>query len=132
MGKTTRWLRSLFSGKKSSKKQLPQNHDSYSKQTDENKHAIAVAAATAAVAEAAIAAAHAAAEVVRLTSGGGGGGSRAYYDGERQRALAAVKIQSAFRAYLVRVGSINLLNCPCYVLNFSMYLGCVVSNLTLV
>lgn len=69
---------------------------------DANKHAIAVAAATAAVAEAALAAAHAAAEVVRLTSAGGGGGGGA---GGRNRRLAqeiaAVRIQSAFRGYLV-------------------------------
>ncbi|KAC9138553.1 hypothetical protein E3N88_46315 [Mikania micrantha] len=110
MGKTTRWLRSLFGGKKSSgksnfRKQPPENQGlyagvgSFSKPGDDNKHAIAVAAATAAVAEAALAAAHAAAEVVRLTSGGG---SRAYYDGERLQVVAAVKIQSAFRAYLAR------------------------------
>lgn len=61
---------------------------------DPNKHAIAVAAATAAVAEAALAAAQAAAEVVRLTSGG----RRGYI---RVEELAAVKIQSAFRGYLV-------------------------------
>ncbi|KAI3793037.1 hypothetical protein L1987_35649 [Smallanthus sonchifolius] len=108
MGKTTRSLRSLFGGKKSvSKRQPPENQGlytgvvSYTKPGDENKHAIAVAAATAAVAEAALAAAHAAAEVVRLTSGGGGG-SRVYYDGERLHGVAAVKIQSAFRAYLAR------------------------------
>lgn len=107
MGKTTRWLRSLFGGKKSSGKsrQPPENHGlttgvvsvsvSYSKPGDENKHAIAVAAATAAVAEAALAAAHAAAEVVRLTTGG-------YYDGEHRRTVAAVKIQSTFRGYLAR------------------------------
>ncbi|KAI7731941.1 hypothetical protein M8C21_008953 [Ambrosia artemisiifolia] len=111
MGKTTRWLRSLFGGKKSvNKRQPPENKASsagivfYPKPGDDNKHAIAVAAATAAVAEAALAAAHAAAEVVRLTSGGGvgGGGSRVFYDGERLKGVAAVKIQSAFRAYLAR------------------------------
>ncbi|KAI3519503.1 hypothetical protein L1887_08677 [Cichorium endivia] len=103
MGKTTRWLRSLFGSKKSSSKsssrrQTSENHGSYSKPSDD-QHAIAVAAATAAVAEAALAAAHAAAEVVRLTSGGG---SRTYYPRERRREVAAVKIQSAFRAYLAR------------------------------
>lgn len=67
---------------------------------DPNKHAIAVAAATAAVAEAALAAAHAAAEVVRLTSAGA---PRAPSAPQRRwtEAFAAVKIQSAFRAYLV-------------------------------
>ena len=111
MGRTTRWLRSLFGVKKSSNRRHSlENQDSskglisYSKSSDENKHAIAVAAATAAVAEAALAAAHAAAEVVRLTSGGGGGGGgRGFYDGERRRDVAAVKIQSVFRAYLVSV-----------------------------
>lgn len=83
---------------------------------DANKHAIAVAAATAAVAEAALAAAHAAAEVVRLTSGGNGAGAVAYGGVNRPAAeshvvgvshrrrveeLAAVRLQSAFRAYLV-------------------------------
>ncbi|XP_050224860.1 protein IQ-DOMAIN 23 [Mercurialis annua] len=80
---------------------------------DANKHAIAVAAATAAVAEAALAAAQAAAEVVRLTSGAGGritstGTPRTasgHISGSHRRwaeALAAVKIQSAFRGYLAR------------------------------
>jgi len=64
---------------------------------DANKHAIAVAAATAAVAEAALAAAQAAAEVVRLTSGGNVGGSHRRFVEE----VSAVKIQSAFRGYLV-------------------------------
>ncbi|KAJ9539676.1 hypothetical protein OSB04_026182 [Centaurea solstitialis] len=111
MGRTTRWLRSLFSAKKPRQQHSPENQDSstagksrFSKPADENKHAIAVAAATAAVAEAALAAAHAAAEVVKLTSGGGGGGGgRGFYDdGERRRGVAAVKIQSVFRAYLAR------------------------------
>lgn len=72
-----------------------------------NKHAIAVAAATAAVAEAALAAAAAAAEVVRLTGGGGGGGSPSTSSLpaaallRRPEEIAAVKIQSAFRRYLV-------------------------------
>ncbi|KAI3800160.1 hypothetical protein L1987_35470 [Smallanthus sonchifolius] len=109
MGKTTRWLRSIFGGKKSISRRLPPENQglytgvvTYAKPGDDNKHAIAVAAATAAVAEAALAAAHAAAEVVRLTSGGGVGSSRAYYDRERLQGVVAVKIQSAFRAYLAR------------------------------
>lgn len=82
---------------------------SYEANLDANKHAIAVAAATAAVAEAALAAAHAAAEVVRLTStggrGGGGGGGVAAAPAAAhvrwQHELAALRIQSAFRGYLV-------------------------------
>lgn len=74
---------------------------------DPNKHAIAVAAATAAVAEAAVAAAQAAAAVVRLTSSSGRCGDYpATYVGSCGRArdeLAAIKIQSAFRGYLVRI-----------------------------
>lgn len=66
---------------------------------DPNKHALAVAAATAAVAEAALAAAHAAAEVVRLTSNVGRNTNVAHRLLTAE--LAAVKIQSAFRGYLV-------------------------------
>lgn len=77
---------------------------------DANKHAIAVAAATAAVAEAALAAAQAAAEVVRLTSAStSAAGTRPVSftppgsSGRDQRQkVAAIKIQSAFRAYLAR------------------------------
>jgi hypothetical protein len=71
---------------------------------DANKHAIAVAAATAAVAEAALAAAHAAAEVVRLTSNTGAGkNATPVHDRRRlqEEIDAAVKMQSAFRGYLV-------------------------------
>lgn len=76
---------------------------------DPSKHAIAVAVATAAVAEAALAAAQAAAEVVRLTGGRGGGATGAAVPAQASRAhqlvlvdeAAAVKIQCAFRGYLV-------------------------------
>lgn len=72
---------------------------------DNNDHAIAVAAATAAVAEAAVAAAQAAAVVVRLTGSNG----RCARDPVAHvsnsygacKELAAVKIQSIFRGYLV-------------------------------
>ncbi|KAK9063212.1 hypothetical protein SSX86_017082 [Deinandra increscens subsp. villosa] len=115
MGKTTRWIRSLFrlktthsSSTGSGSVRPPKPHgppssdtsNSYAESIDANKHAIAVAAATAAVAEAALAAAHAAAEVVRLTASGGN--RVVYHDGERRRGAAAVRIQSAFRAYLAR------------------------------
>lgn len=62
-------------------------------ENEESKHAIAVAAATAAAADAAVAAAQAAAEVVRLTNRGRGSGGR--------EKLAAVRIQTFFRGYLV-------------------------------
>lgn len=64
---------------------------------EQRKHALTVAIATAAAAEAAVAAAHAAAEVVRLT-----GASHTYsYLSRGDRNLAATRIQSAYRAYLV-------------------------------
>ncbi|KAH6809638.1 hypothetical protein C2S51_027421 [Perilla frutescens var. frutescens] len=126
MGKAVKWFRSLFTSKKppgsspakvnNNNKWAPSDfsHTSlnfknyvqdplaspYAEGLDANKHAIAVAAATAAVAEAALAAAQAAAQVVRLTSGGGSGRT-APYVADRRSLLAAVKIQSAFRAYLV-------------------------------
>ncbi|CAJ1967645.1 unnamed protein product [Sphenostylis stenocarpa] len=65
---------------------------------EQRKHALTVAIATAAAAEAAVAAAHAAAEVVKLT-----GASRSYsYLSKGDRSLAAIKIQSAYRAHLAR------------------------------
>ncbi|XP_011033168.1 PREDICTED: protein IQ-DOMAIN 14-like isoform X2 [Populus euphratica] len=64
----------------------------------QKKYALTVALATAAAADAAVAAAHAAAEVVRLT--GASHPSRHFTKGVET--LAAIKIQSAFRAYLAR------------------------------
>ncbi|KAL8037690.1 hypothetical protein ABFX02_11G054300 [Erythranthe guttata] len=60
--------------------------------TEQSKHARAVAAATAAAADAAVAAAQAAAEVVRLTSHGRG----------REKWAAAALIQRVFRGHLAR------------------------------
>ena len=56
-----------------------------------------VAIATEAAAEAAVAAAHAAAEVVRLTSAS----QSCQHFIQQDRNLAAIKIQSAYRAHLV-------------------------------
>lgn len=60
----------------------------------QRKHAVAVAIATAAAAEAAVAAANAAADVIRLTN--------APNEFKRKRRQAAITIQSAYRAHLVR------------------------------
>ncbi|KAK6945229.1 IQ motif, EF-hand binding site [Dillenia turbinata] len=65
---------------------------------DQRKHAVAVAIATEAAAEAAVAAAHAALAVVQLT----GASKRSHTCKKKIQELAAVKIQSAFRAYLER------------------------------
>ncbi|XP_059462817.1 protein IQ-DOMAIN 12-like [Corylus avellana] len=65
---------------------------------EQRKHALTVAIATAAAAEVAMAAAHAAAEVVRLTSA-----SHSCKRFTKQaRNLAAIRIQSAYRAHLAR------------------------------
>lgn len=66
-------------------------------ENEQNKHALAVAVATAAAAEAAVAAAQAAAEIVRLTDV-----ARSRYAGKSKEECAAIKIQTAFRAYLAR------------------------------
>lgn len=60
----------------------------------QRKHAFAVAIATAAAAEAAVAAANAAADVIRLTD--------APNEFKRKRKQAAIRIQSAYRAHLVK------------------------------
>lgn len=93
---------------------------SYTEPLDTNKHAIAVAAATAAVAEAALAAAHAAAEVVRLTSSG-----TTHTNANRRwmEEAAAVKIQSAFRGYLVSWLLCSLVFHP-FSRNFPFHYGC--------
>ncbi|GAV81558.1 IQ domain-containing protein/DUF4005 domain-containing protein [Cephalotus follicularis] len=65
---------------------------------EQRRHALNVALATAAAAEAAVAAAHAATEVVWLT-----GAAQSYNQRtKRDQNLAAIEIQSAFRAYLAR------------------------------
>lgn len=63
-------------------------------ESEQKKHALAVAAATAAAADAAVAAAQAAVAVMRLTAATGSRINR--FEDE-----SAVKIQSAFRSYLV-------------------------------
>lgn len=66
---------------------------------DQRKHAMNVAIATAAAAEAAVAAAKAAAEVVRMA---GNAFTTQHFIKKPDPNLAAIKIQSAFRAFLVR------------------------------
>lgn len=61
---------------------------------EQTKHAYSVAIATAKAAEAAVAAAQAAAEVVRLTA-------VPRYSGKSREEIAAIKIQTTFRGYLV-------------------------------
>lgn len=61
---------------------------------EQTKHAYSVAVASAAAAEAAVAAAQAAAEVVRLTT-------VSPFAGKFAEEVAAIKIQTAFRGYLV-------------------------------
>lgn len=122
MGKATRFFKSLFgfkttdsrhSSRSKPNKQLKRHwsfinprtphapntyhHRSFDEDEDPSKHAIALAAATAAVVDAAVATAQAAAEVVRMTTRTAGYGVN--------EKLAAIKIQSCFRAYLVRTFS---------------------------
>lgn len=65
-------------------------------ENEQSKHAYSVAVATAVAAEAAVAAAQAAAEVVRLTT-------VPRFSGKSREEIAAIKIQTAFRGYLVRI-----------------------------
>ncbi|KAI3415201.1 DUF4005 domain-containing protein [Psidium guajava] len=99
MQKSRKW-EWLFGGLKL--KQCPQlaaPHAKLSRAMEEQrKHALTVAMATAAAAKAAVAAANAAAEVVRLT-----GTSQTLHRSCRgDPHSAAIRIQSAFRAYLAR------------------------------
>jgi hypothetical protein len=71
---------------------------------DPERHAVAVAVATAAAADAAVAAAQAAAAMVRLTSrptGKNGANGRVLTRNGVIEEVAAIKIQSVFRSYLV-------------------------------
>lgn len=63
---------------------------------NQTKHSHSVAVATGAAAEDAIVAAQAAAEVVRLTS-------VTRFAGKSKEEVAAIKIQTAFRGYMVRL-----------------------------
>lgn len=68
---------------------------------EQTKHAYSVAVASAAAAEAAVAATQAAAEVVRLTN-------VSQFAGKSSEEVAAIKIQTAFRGYLVFSNEIHL------------------------
>lgn len=63
-------------------------------ESEQNRHAYYVAIVTAMAAEAAIAAANAAAEVVRLRAA-------RYTFGKTKQEIASIKIQAAFRVYMV-------------------------------
>lgn len=65
-------------------------------ENEQRDHAYSVAVATAAAADAAVAAAQAATEVVRLTA-------VTRFAGKSRDEVAAIKIQTAFRGYMVRV-----------------------------
>lgn len=80
-------------------------------QNEQKKHAMAVAVATAAAADAAVAAAQAAAAVIRLTAAANGRTSAI-------EEVAAIKIQSVFRSYLVC--NMNTSNVYCSQLSFQV------------
>lgn len=65
-------------------------------ENEQSDHAYSVAVATAAAADAAVAAAQAATEVVRLTA-------VTRFAGKSREEVAAIKIQTAFRGYMVRI-----------------------------
>ncbi|KAM3691005.1 hypothetical protein ACJW30_09G162900 [Castanea mollissima] len=106
------WVRRLFTSEKSKKRRWLLEKVKYKQYPaltapqrtlieateEQRKHALTVAIATAAAAEAAVAAAHAAAEVVRLTSAS----QSCQHFIQQDRNLAAIKIQSAYRAHLAR------------------------------
>lgn len=72
-------------------------------ENEQSKHAYSVALATAVAAEAAVAAAQAAAEVVRLTS-------QPRHLGKSKEEIAAIRIQTTFRGYLVYIYIIPFFN----------------------
>ncbi|KAI4385725.1 hypothetical protein MLD38_003720 [Melastoma candidum] len=73
---------------------LWRNHKLVQVEEEQSNHAYSVVLATAVAAEAAVAAAQAAAEVIRLTSVAG-------YSGKSKEEIAAIKIQTVFRGYMV-------------------------------
>lgn len=92
--KSSRWIFRSLKLKQCPSIEVPQMTLSEASE-EQRKHAVAVAIATAAAAEAAVTAANAAAEVVRLTS-------VHTVSGKEKQNLAAIRIQTSFRAYLGR------------------------------
>jgi hypothetical protein len=93
-------------------------------ESEQNKHAYSVALASAVAAEAAAVAAQAAAEVVRLTAVPTTTPKTHVCSKEE---LAAVKIQTAFRGYLVM--KLRMFACCCY-LYVLMYVLCSSNTIT--